>query len=138
MTTTLFIKWIFALSAYAAIPVYFLTGGDGDPTLVQSLSALTTSLVFVSAWFCYGLYLKLRSGQRLSEVRLSALQLDSVKLTAEPSQALDTLMANAARHGKEHQLALSRQVKQLYLFVVYGVLHVYLVGVSVMDLEFPF
>ena len=78
------------------------------------------------------------SGQRLSEVRLSKLQLEALKLTAEPSQALDTLMANAAKYGVEHQLALSRQVKQLYLFVVYGVLHVYLVGVSVMDLEFPF
>ena len=138
MTTTLFIKWIFALSAYTAIPVYFLTGGDGDPTLVQSLSALTTSLVFVSAWFCYGLYLKLRSGQRLSEVRLSKLQLDSVKLTAEPSQALDTLMTNAARDGKEHQLALSRQVKQLYLFASFAALHGFLVVVSVLHLKPPF
>jgi hypothetical protein len=137
MTTTLFTKWIFALSAYAAIPFYFL-GGNDDPTLFQSLAALITSLVFISACFCYGLYLKLMSGQRLSEVRLSKLQLEALKLTAEPSQALDTLMANAAKHGVEHQLALSRQIKQLYLFAVYGVLHVYLVGVSVMHLELPF
>ena len=137
MTSTLFTRWVLVLSAYAAIPVYLLMSNGIETSPFQALSALITSLLFIATYFCYGLYVKLRSGQRLSEVRLSKLQLDSLKLTAESSQALDTVMANAAKHGIEHQLALSRQVKQLYLFAVYGVLHVYLVGVSVMHLELP-
>ncbi len=133
MTSASFIKWILALSAYAAIPLYFL-GGNSGPTLFQSLAALTTSLGFISACFCYGLYLQLRYAQYKTEINLLYLQQESLRLTAEPSKALNTLMNEAAKLQGEGHLAWAG-LKSGYLFAAYGVLHGFLVVVSVMYLK---